>query len=79
MPTKFCIAQLNMEQDPESKEIFTQMYLRRSVVRHLIINWSILGDDIRENVRMTYGRPDSEINGKIIRKCIGKGKSRQEI
>ena len=73
------LAQLNMDQDPGAKEIFTQMYLRRSVVRHLIYNWEILGDDIRENVRMQYGRPDSEINGKIIRKYIGKGKTRQEI
>ena len=73
------LAQLNMEEDPGCKEIYTQMYLRRGVVRHLIINWQILGEEIRENVRMYYGRPDSEINGKLIRKTIGKGKKREEV
>ena len=42
---------------------------------HLILNWSVLGEEIREDVRMTYGRPDSEINGKLNMKCTGKGKT----
>ena len=68
------LAQLNMDQDPGSKEIFTQMYLRRSVVCHLIINWSILGDDIRENVRMTMEGPIRRLMVRLSGSVSGKVK-----
>ena len=64
--TNSVIAQLAMETDPGAKELYTQIYLRRSVIRHLIANWNVLGEEITEDIRMLYRRPDSELNGKPL-------------
>ena len=40
--TNSVIAQLAMETDPGAKELYTQIYLRRSVIRHLIANGTSL-------------------------------------
>ena len=76
--TNSVIAQLAMETDPGAKELYTQIYLRRSVIRHLIANWKVLGEEITEDIRMLYGRPDSELNGKPLLKRKGKGKNRMD-
>ena len=76
--TNSVIAQLAMETDPGAKELYTQIYLRRSVIRHLIANWKVLGEEITEDIRMLYGRPDSELNGKPLLKWKGKGKNRMD-
>ena len=69
------LAQLVMEMDPGAKELYTQIYLRRSVIRHLIANGQLLGDKIVEDIRMLYGRPDSELNGKPLLTRKGRGKN----
>ena len=74
--TNSVIAQLAMETDPGAKELYIQIYLRRSVIRHLIANWNVLGEEITEDIWMLYGRPDSELNGKPLLKW--KGKSNKE-
>ena len=76
--TNSVIAQLAMETDPGAKELYTQIYLRRSVIRHLIANWKVLGEEITEDIRMLYGRPDSELNDKPLLKRKGKGKNRMD-
>ena len=76
--TNSVIAQLAMETDPGAKELYTQIYLRRSVIRHLIANWNVLGEEITEDIRMLYGRPDSELNGKPLLKRKSKGKNRMD-
>ena len=76
--TNSVIAQLAMEMDPGAKELYTQIYLRRSVIRHLIANWNVLGKEITEDIRMLYGRPDSELNGKPLLKWKSKGKNRMD-
>ena len=43
---------------------------------HLISMWEILGADISENIRYSYGRPDSEVRGIKIKKATGKGRNR---
>ena len=70
------LAQLVMETDPVAKELYTQIYLRRSVIRHLLANWNVLGEEITEDIRMLYGRLDSELNGKPLLKWKGRGKTR---
>ena len=72
------IAQLAMETDPGAKELYTQIYLHRSVIRHLIENWNILGEEITEDIWMLYGRPDSELNGKCLLKWKSKGKNQMD-
>ena len=60
--TNSVIAQLAMEMDPGAKELYTQY---------------VLGEDITEDIRMLYGRPDSELNGKPLLKRKGKGKNQK--
>ena len=67
-----------MEMDPGEKELYMQIYLRRSVIRHLIANWNVLGEEITEDIRMLYWRPDSELNGKPLLKRKSKGKNRMD-
>ena len=43
--TNSVIAQLVMETDPGAKELYMQIYSRRSVIRHLIANWNVLGEE----------------------------------
>ena len=73
--TNSVIPQLAMEMDPGAKELYMQIYLYRSVIRHLIANWNVLGEEITEDIRMLYGRPDSELNGKPLLKQKGKSKN----
>ena len=72
------IRQLNFEEDPGAELMFTHTYLCRSVVMHLIENWEVLGSEIKENIRLSYGRPDSEIGGMKIKSVSGKGRNRKE-
>ena len=67
---------LDFNKDPGSDQMHTQMYLRRAVVMHLISMWEILGADITENIKYSYGCPDSEVGGLKIKKFTGKGKNR---
>ena len=76
--TNSVLAQLAMETDPGAKELYTQIYLHRSVIRHLIVNWNVLGEEITEDIRMLYGRPDSELNGKPLLKRKGRGKNQMD-
>ena len=72
------LAQLVMEMDLGAKELYTQMYLCRSVIRHLIANWQLLGDEIINDIRMLYGRLDSELNGKPLLTWKGRGKNQKD-
>ena len=67
---------LDFEKDPGSDQMYTQMYLRQAVMMHLISMWEILGADISENIRYSYGHPDSEVRGIKIKKATGKGRNR---
>ena len=67
---------LDFEKDPGSDQMYTQMYLRRAVVMHLISMWESLGADISENIKYSYGRPDSEVGGIKIKKATGKERNR---
>ena len=73
--TNSVLAQLAMEMDPGAKELYTQIYLCRSVIRHLIVNWNLLEEEITEDIPMLYGRPDSKLNGKPLLKWKGRGKT----
>ena len=72
------IKTLDFNQDPGSDQMYTQIYLRRVVVMHLISMWEILGADITENIKYSYGHPDSEVGGLKIKKFTGKGQNRKE-
>ena len=65
--------------DPGAEELYSHLYLRRQAVKHLIDNWDLLGEDITNDVTNQYGRPDSELNGKLIMRKEGRGKSKREI
>ena len=70
------LLQLGFNDDPDSRGLYKQMYLRRQAMRHLLMNWNVLGKDICRDVAMQYGRPDSKINGKLIlKKSEAKGKT----
>ena len=77
LPTSV-IKTLDFDKDPGSDHMYTQIYLRRAVVMHLISMWEILGADITENIKYSYGRPDSEVGGLKIKKFTGKGQNRKE-
>ena len=59
--------------------MYSHLYLRRQAVKHLIDNWDLLGEDITNDVTNQYGRPDSELNGKLIMRKEGRGKYKREI
>ena len=69
---------MDFDKDPGSDKMYTQIYLGRAVVMHLISMWEILGADITENLKYSYGRPDSEVGGIKIKKFTGKGQNRKE-
>ena len=69
---------LDFDKDLGSDQMYTQIYLCRAVVMHLISMWEILGADITENIKYSYGHPDSEVRGLKIKKSTGKGKNRME-
>ena len=77
LPT-LVIKTLDFDKDPESDHMYTQIYLSRVVVMHLISMWEILGADITENIKYSYGCPDSEVGGLKIKKFTGKGQNRKE-
>ena len=75
------LEQMTWDEDKGSEQLYRQMYLRRQVVRHLLEFWDLLGEAVKEDIRMQYGRPDSEIDGKMIRttkKKIGKDLKEEE-
>ena len=45
------IKQLHFDKDPGADQMYTQMYLQRAVVMHLISLWEVLGSEISENVK----------------------------
>ena len=73
------LEQLGMDSDPGAAELYTQLYLRRQGVKHLLENWEVLGKSIAQDIEHQYGRPDSEINGKQIMKIQGRGKNQKKI
>ena len=65
---------LDFDKDPGSDQMYTQMYLWRVVMMHLM--WEIIGANISENIKYSYGHPDSEVRGIKIKKVTGKGRNR---
>ena len=43
----------------------------------LIANWEVLGEEIKENIKISYGCPDSIVGGLQIKKVSGCGKQRK--
>ena len=64
------LVQLGLDDDPDDKDLYNHINLRRQTIKHLIMNWSLMGKEISKNVVMQYGRPDSEIHGKLIAKEV---------
>ena len=58
--------------DKDGNDLYRQMYLRRQAIRHLLMNWKLLGKEISYDVAMQYGRLDSEVDGKLICKEVKK-------
>ena len=71
------LKQVNFAMDPGSEALYTQTYLRRQAIMHLIANWEVLGEEIKENIKISYGRPDSIVGGLQIKKVSGHGKQRK--
>ena len=67
------LKQVNFAMDPGSDVLYTQTYLRRQVIMHLIANWEVLGQEIKENIKILYGCPDSIVGGLQIKKVSGHG------
>ena len=72
------IKTLDFDKDPGSDQMYTQMYLRRAVIMHLISMWEVIGVEISENIKYSYGCPNSKVGGLKIKKGTGKGKNRIE-
>ena len=72
------LKQVNFNMDPGSEFMYTQTYLRRQAIMHLIANWEVLGEEIKENIKISYGRPDSIVGGLKLKKVSGRGKTRKE-
>ena len=72
------LKQVNFTMDPGSDLLYTQTYLRRQVIMHLIANWEVSGEEIKENIKISYGHPDSIVSGLQIKKVSGHGKQRKE-
>ena len=72
------LKQVNFNMDPGSELMYTQTYLRRQAIMHLIANWEVLGEEIKENIKISYGRPDSIVGGFKLKKVSGRGKRRKE-
>ena len=53
------IAQLSFKED-DDEMLYTGMYLRRQVIWHFLVNFDKFKEDIMEDIRMEYGRIDSE-------------------
>ena len=71
------LKQVNFAMDPGSDVLYTQTYLRHQVIMHLIANWEVLGQKIKENIKISYGRPDSIVGGLQIKKVSGHGNKRK--
>ena len=65
---------IGFDDDPDGKVWYNQMYMRRQAVRHLLEDWNKLGEQITKDIIMQHGRPDNEINGRLIAKEKRKGK-----
>ena len=72
------IKQLHFNSDPGADLMYMQMYLQRAVIMHLISLWEVLGSEISENIKYSYGCPNSEVGGLKIKKVTGKGKNCKE-
>ena len=72
------LKQVNFTMDLGSDLLYTQTYLRRQAIMHLIANWEVLGEEIKENIKISYGHPDSIIGGFKIKKVSGCGKQQKE-
>ena len=69
------LLQLGFDEDPDGRQMYNHVYMRRQAIKHLCMNWKALGKEIIKDVTMQYGRPDSEINGRLIAKeVVVKGK-----
>ena len=64
------LKQVNFTMDPGSDHLYTQTYLRHQVIMHLIANWEVLGQEIKENIKISYGRPDSIVGGLQIKSVL---------
>ena len=71
------LKQVNFTMDPGSDHLYTQTYLRCQVIMHLIANWEVLGQEIKENIKISYGHPDSIVGGLQIKKVSGHGNKRK--
>ena len=72
------LKQVNFTMDPRSDLLYTQTYLRCQVIMHLIANWEVLGEEIKENIKILYWCPDSIVGGLQIKKVSGHGKQQKE-
>ena len=63
----------------QSRHLYDQMNLRRQAIRHLILNWEILGKEMMHDVEQLYGRIDSEIDGKPLVKIVKVGNKNEEV
>ena len=72
------LKQVNFTMDPGSDLLYTQTYLHRQVIMHLIANWKFWGEEIKENIKISYGCPDSIVGGFKIKKVSGCRKQRKE-
>ena len=70
--------QLHFDKDSGADLMYMQMYLQRAVIMHLITLWDVIGSDISENIKYSYGCPDSEVGGLKLKKVTGKGKMNKE-
>ena len=68
------LKQVNFTMDPGSGLLYTQTYLQHEVIMHLIANWEVLGEEIKENIKISYGSPDSIVGGLQIKKVSSHGK-----
>ena len=70
------LKQVNFAMDPGSDHLYTQTYLRHQVIMHLIANWEVFGQEIKENIKISYGHPDSIVGGLQIKKVSSHGNKR---
>ena len=67
------------EDDDTKKDLYDHMCLRRQAIRHLILNWEILGKEVMNDVEQLYGRIDSEIDGRPLLKKVKIGKKNEDV
>ena len=67
LPTSI-LKTLDFDKDPGSDQMYTQMYLWGAVMMHLISKWEIIGADISENIKYSYGHLIRKSEGSRLRK-----------